>query len=67
VQAAWLAGQRLATERATQRSILSDELERFQYEADLARWRFNNVDPAHRLLLDRLASEVEACPASSPP
>jgi DNA invertase Pin-like site-specific DNA recombinase len=60
VQAAWLAGERLATERATQRSILADELERFQYEADLARRRFNNVDPANRLLLDTLASEVEA-------
>ena len=60
VQAALLAGERLATERATQRSILSDELERFQYEADLARRRFNNVDPANRLLLDTLASEVEA-------
>ena len=60
VQAALLASERLATERATQRSILSDELERFQYEADLARRRFNNVDPANRLLLDTLASEVEA-------
>ncbi len=60
VQAALLAGERLATERATQRAILSDELERFQYEADLARRRFNHVDPANRLLLDTLASEVEA-------
>jgi DNA invertase Pin-like site-specific DNA recombinase len=60
VQAALLAGERLAAERATQRSILSDELERFQYEADLARRRFNNVDPANRLLLDTLAREVEA-------
>jgi hypothetical protein len=60
VQAALLAGERLATERVTQRSILSDELERLVYEADLARRRFNNVDPANRLLLDTLASEVEA-------
>ena len=60
VQAALLASERLAAERATQRSILSDELERFQYEADLARRRFNSVDPANRLLLDTLACEVEA-------
>ena len=60
VQAALLAGERLAAERATQRSILSDELERFRYEADLARRRFDNVDPANRLLLDTLATEVEA-------
>jgi hypothetical protein len=60
VQAAWLAGERLASERAPQRSILEDDLERFRYEVDLARRRFNAVDPANRLLLDTLASEVEA-------
>ena len=60
VQAALLASERLASERATQRSILSDELERFCYEADLARRRFNNVDPVNRMLLDTLASEVES-------
>lgn len=60
VEAAMLAGERLASERTTQRAILSDELEQFRYESNLARRRFDNVDPANRLLLDTLASEVEA-------
>jgi len=60
VQAALLAGERLASERTAQRSILSDELERFRYEADLARRRFDNVDPVNRMLLDTLACEVES-------
>jgi DNA invertase Pin-like site-specific DNA recombinase len=64
VEAALLAGERLASERATRRAILSDELEQFRYEADLARRRFDNVDPANRLLLDTLASEVEAALAA---
>lgn len=60
VQAALLAGERMMSERLQRRSILSDEWERFRYEADLARRRFDNVDPANRLLLDTLASEAES-------
>lgn len=59
VEAARLAGARLASTRATRRSLLSDELAQFRYEADLARRRFDNVDPANRLVLDTLAGELE--------
>jgi DNA invertase Pin-like site-specific DNA recombinase len=59
VEAALLARDRLAADRATQRSVLSDELEHLRYEADLARRRFDNVDPANRLVLDTLAAELE--------
>jgi hypothetical protein len=54
-----LAGDRLAAERSTQRSLLSDELQQLCYDADLARRRFDNVDPANRLVLDTLAAELE--------
>lgn len=60
VEAALLAGERMAAERSERRSILSDEWERLRYDADLARRRFDNVDPSNRLLLDTLAGEVEA-------
>jgi len=60
VEAARLACERLSDERATRRSLLSDELAQFRYEADLARRRFDNVDPANRLVLDTLAAELEA-------
>ena len=59
VKAAQLASDRLAAERATARSILSNELEQLRYNADLARRRFDNVDPANRLVLDTLSSELE--------
>ena len=59
VEAALLARKRLAAERATQRSLLSDELDQLRYDADLARRRFDNVDPANRLVLDTLAAELE--------
>jgi DNA invertase Pin-like site-specific DNA recombinase len=59
VEAARLACERLAAERATRRSLLSDELAQLRYEADLARRRFDNVDPANRLVLDTLAAELE--------
>ncbi len=59
VEAALLAGDRLAAERSTQRSLLSDELQQLCYDADLARRRFDNVDPANRLVLDTLAAELE--------
>jgi len=59
VEAARLACERMAAERSTQRSLLSDELEQLRYEANLARRRFDNVDPANRLVLDTLASELE--------
>jgi hypothetical protein len=60
VEAARLACERMASERAARRSLLSDELDQLRYEADLARRRFDNVDPANRLVLDTLASELEA-------
>jgi DNA invertase Pin-like site-specific DNA recombinase len=59
VEAARLACERLGNERATRRSLLSDELAQLRYEADLARRRFDNVDPANRLVLDTLAGELE--------
>jgi DNA invertase Pin-like site-specific DNA recombinase len=59
VEAARLACERLSEERATRRSLLSDELAQLRYEADLARRRFDNVDPANRLVLDTLAAELE--------
>ena len=60
VEAARLACERMASERATRRSLLSDELQQLRYEADLARRRFDNVDPANRLVLDTLSAELEA-------
>jgi DNA invertase Pin-like site-specific DNA recombinase len=60
VKAALVAGERMAAERATRRSLLSDELQELCYNADLARRRFDNVDPANRLVLDTLAAELEA-------
>jgi DNA invertase Pin-like site-specific DNA recombinase len=60
VEAARLACQRLAEERSARRSLLSDELTQLRYEADLSRRRFDNVDPANRLVLDTLAAELEA-------
>ena len=60
VEAACLACERLAEERTSRRSLLSDELTQLRYEADLARRRFDNVDPANRLVLDTLAAELEA-------
>ncbi len=59
VRAAHLASDRLTTERTTQRVILSDELEQLHYDADLARRRFDNVDPANHLVFDTLATELE--------
>lgn len=59
VAAAQLVGDRLGAERGTQQSLLLDELEQLRYEADLARRRFDNVDPANRLVLDTLAAELE--------
>ncbi len=60
VRAALLASERLAAEHTTQRSILGDDLEQLRYEADLARRRFDNVDPANTLVLQTLASELES-------
>ena len=58
VQAASSASGRLATNpHAT--FHLSDELERFEDEADLVRRRFKKLDPANRLLLETSASEVK--------
>jgi DNA invertase Pin-like site-specific DNA recombinase len=60
VAAAELAAQRLAAQREERRRQLVDVLEHLYYEADLARRRFDNVDPANRLVFDTLAVELEA-------
>ena len=57
--AADLAAQRMASERERRRQQIAQELTRAEYEADLTRRRFNNVDPANRLLFDTLADELE--------
>lgn len=59
VAASELAIERLRAQRDSQRRLISDELSLVQYEADLTRRRFNNVDPANRLVFDTLAQELE--------
>jgi DNA invertase Pin-like site-specific DNA recombinase len=59
VAAAELAAQRLYAQREERRGHLVDALAHLRYEADLARRRFDNVDPANRLVFDTLAMELE--------
>ena len=59
VAAAELAAQRLYAQREDRRQYLVDALEHLRYEADLTRRRFDNVDPANRLVFDTLAVELE--------
>lgn len=60
VAAAELAAQRMEAIRDQRRQQLSDEFEHLRYETDLTRRRFDNIDPANRLVFDTLASELEA-------
>ena len=59
VRAAELAMERMQSQRDAGRSNLSDQLEQYRYDADLARRRFDRVDPANRLVFDTLAKELE--------
>lgn len=59
VAASELAIERLRAQRDNHRRLIADELSHAQYEADLTRRRFNNVDPANRLVFDTLAQELE--------
>ena len=59
VRAAELAAERLTAQRESRRSQLTDQLEQSCYEVDLARRRFNSVDPANRLVFDTLSQELE--------
>lgn len=59
VAAARRAAQRLAARREQQRQLLEEALEHASYQADLARRRFEKVDPANRLVFDTLAEEWE--------
>jgi len=59
VAAARRAAERLAARRELQRQRLQDALEHASYQADLARRRFEKVDPANRLVFDTLAEEWE--------
>jgi DNA invertase Pin-like site-specific DNA recombinase len=59
VSAAKLAADRMSSHRDARRANLSDQLEQYRYEADLARRRFDQVDPANRLVFDTLAKELE--------
>lgn len=59
VRAAELARQRIASEHDSRRSTLGDRLEQYRYEADLARRRFDSIDPANRLVFDTLSDELE--------
>lgn len=59
VEAAQQAAERLSEERRQRRQVLEDALTHARYEADLARRRFDNVDPANRLVFDTLAHELE--------
>jgi len=59
VAAAEMAAERLASEHAQRRSVLIEQLEQLRYEQDLARRRFQSVDPANRLVFDTLAAEWE--------
>lgn len=59
VRAAELAIERIRSQRDAERSNLSDQLEQYRYEADLARRRFDQVDPGNRLVFDTLAKELE--------
>lgn len=61
VQAAEWAAQRMAAQRDARRSALVGELEQVRYDADLARRRLENVDPAKRLVFDTLTAEWEVC------
>lgn len=60
VAAAELAAQRLGTERAQRRQALEDDAQQARYEADLARRRFDHVDPSNVLVLNTLGQEWEA-------
>ncbi len=59
VRAAELAMERMASQRDSRRSQLSDELKQSVYEADLARRRFDQIDPANCLVFDTLSQELE--------
>lgn len=59
VAASELAIERLRAQRDSHRRLIADELSHVQYEADLTRRRFNNVDPGNRLVFDTLAQELE--------
>ena len=59
VAAARRAAKRLESRRAQQRQLLEEALEHASYQADLARRRFQKVDPANRLVFDTLAEEWE--------
>jgi hypothetical protein len=59
VAAADLAAEQLASERASRRAMLSDQLEQLRYEADLTRRRLDAVDPANRLVFGTLTEEWE--------
>jgi len=59
VVAAELAAEQLASECASRRATLSDQLEQLRYEADLTRRRLDAVDPANRLVFGTLTEEWE--------
>ena len=59
VRAAELAMERMQSQRDACRSNLIDQLEQYRYEADLARRRFDQIDPANRLVFDTLVKELE--------
>lgn len=59
VEAAQWAAECLRAERAAQRQVLEDAREHARYLADLARRRFDKVDPANRLVFETLTQELE--------
>ena len=59
VAAAECAADRLAGQRQQRRQVLVDACDDRRYQADLARRRFDHVDPANRLVFDTLAEELE--------
>jgi len=59
VAAAELAAQRLGAEREQRRQALEDDCQQARYEADLARRRFDHVDPSNHLVLNTLGQEWE--------
>jgi DNA invertase Pin-like site-specific DNA recombinase len=59
IEAAQQAAERLSEERRQRRQVLEDAMHHARYEADLARRRFDTIDPANRLVFDTLSAELE--------
>lgn len=59
IEAAQQAAERLSEERRQRRQVLEDAMRHARYEADLARRRFDNIDPANRLVFDTISEELE--------